>query len=66
MKTVVYRVVGSSYIPITEIDISTDPVLIEQYGSEIPVLMIDETKVAKYRITEKDLALMLERRRATF
>jgi hypothetical protein len=42
-------------IHIEEIDISTDAALLEQYGLEIPVLMIDGKKVAKYRITEREL-----------
>jgi hypothetical protein len=42
-------------IHIEEIDITTDAALLEQYGVEIPVLMIDGKKVAKYRITESEL-----------
>ena len=61
MKAVVTRVTaGNPDTVIDEIDISTDPQLDDQYGLEIPVLMIDGRKVAKYRITERELARILE------
>lgn len=63
MKTVVHRVIDSrGDVPLHVIDISTDPVLLDRYGLEIPVLLIDGTKVAKYRITEEELRRMLTRR----
>ena len=57
MKTVVQRVVRSVTAPITveEIDISTDHDLEARYGVEIPVLLVDGKKAAKYRISEKEL-----------
>ena len=61
MKAVVYRFAGES-VTIEEIDISTDPDLEARYGLEIPVLLIDGKKVAKYRITEADLRRMLSAR----
>ena len=62
MKTVVKHVAGSrAGVTVTEIDITTDPMLVDRYGLEIPVLMIDGRKVAKYRITEKELRRILER-----
>jgi glutaredoxin len=63
MKAVVERVARSrSNVPLEEIDISNDAVLLERYGQEIPVLMIDGTKVAKYRVTEAELTRMLDSR----
>ena len=60
MKAVVKQVVrdvGSASI--NEVDISTDPALEALYGLEIPVLMIDGRKAAKYRVTEDALKRML-------
>lgn len=37
------------------IDITTDPDLNARYGVEIPVLLIDGKKAAKYRVTEAEL-----------
>ena len=57
MKAVVQRVVRTEQAPIQveEIDISTDPELEARYGLEIPVLLVDGRKVAKYRIDEQAL-----------
>ena len=55
MKATVHRVALDPGIAIEEIDISTDPVLMDRYGLEIPVLMIDGKKVAKYRVSEAEL-----------
>jgi glutaredoxin len=61
MKAVVKQVVrdvdGSASI--NEVDISSDPALEALYGLEIPVLMIDGKKAAKYRVTEDALKRML-------
>ena len=57
MKAVVKRVVPEidDGAAITEVDISTDPALEALYGLEIPVLLIDGKKAAKYRVTEDAL-----------
>jgi thiol-disulfide isomerase/thioredoxin len=57
MKAVVERVARSTAAPLTieEIDISTDPALEARYGVEIPVLLVDGKKAAKYRVTEEAL-----------
>ena len=60
MKDVVRRVIAHSDITFEEVDISTDPVLTERYGMEIPVLLIDGRKVAKYRVSEPQLRRMVE------
>lgn len=64
MKAVVQRVVRAHGEPVTieEIDISTDTALEARYGLEIPVLLVDGRKVAKYRMTEEDLTRMLQSR----
>jgi glutaredoxin-like protein DUF836 len=57
MKTIVRRVARSVTGPIRieEIDISADPELESRYGVEIPVLLVDGKKAAKYRISEEEL-----------
>jgi glutaredoxin len=64
MKAVIARVVGERAVDITleEIDISTDAELESRYGTEIPVLLVNGRKVAKYRVTEGELTRMLRTR----
>ena len=64
MKAVVERVVREleTAVAIDEVDISTDANLETRYGLEIPVLLIDGRKAAKYRVTEGELARMLRAR----
>ena len=61
MKAVVDRVVRASGLPIAveEIDITTDAGLEVRYGLEIPVLLLNGAKVAKYRVTESELTRAL-------
>ena len=65
MKSLVHRVIATHAHTITldEIDISTDAALLDRYGLEIPVLMIDGKKVAKYRVSQAELTRMLTGRR---
>jgi hypothetical protein len=64
MKTIVSRAIRTARTDATleEIDISGDAKLEAAYGLEIPVLMIDGKKVAKYRVSEADVARMLASR----
>ncbi len=64
MKAVVRRVARRmpGAIAIEEIDISTDPDLEARYRVEIPVLLLDGTKIAKYRISEVELTRALHAR----
>jgi glutaredoxin len=64
MKAVISRV-KDKYpdIALDEVDISTDPALIERYGLEIPVLVIDGKKVAKYRMTAEQLERIVDARK---
>ena len=65
MKSLVHRVIArqdSQNITVDEIDISSDRELVERYGLEIPVLLIDGKKVAKYRVSEDELTRMIGRR----
>jgi glutaredoxin len=64
MKAVIHRVTRAVDTPIAveEIDISTDPELEARYGLEIPVLLVDGKKAAKYRVAEAELTRMLRDR----
>jgi thiol-disulfide isomerase/thioredoxin len=61
MKAVVERVAASTTPPATidVIDISSDPDLESRYGLEIPVLLVNGKKAAKYRVSEGELVRML-------
>jgi glutaredoxin len=61
MKRVVYRVVaGRPEITVEDVNISGDAELLDRYRLEIPVLMIDGRKVAKYRVSVETLTRLLE------
>ena len=59
MKAVVDTVARSIPLSLEEVDISTDPALEARYGLEIPVLVVDGRKAAKYRIGESELRKLL-------
>ena len=59
MKAVINRLRQRRPVVLIEIDISTDIALERRYGQDIPVLLIDGTEVARHRIGEHDLRLML-------
>ena len=60
MKVVVARVAGAIPLSLQEIDISTDPTLEARYGLEIPVLLVEGKKAAKYTVTETELTRLLK------
>ena len=64
MKALVTRVVRSASPAATveEIDISRDKDLESRYGTEIPVLLVDGKRAAKYRIAEDELLRILNAR----
>jgi glutaredoxin len=62
MKATVGRVAETMALEVEEIDISNDPALENLYGLEIPVLLIEGKKAAKYRINESDLRRILVNR----
>ena len=62
MKVVVARVAGAIPLSLQEIDISTDPTLEARYGLEIPVLLVEGKKAAKYTVTETELTRLLKGR----
>jgi glutaredoxin len=59
MKAVVTRVARTIPLTLREIDISTDAALLAEYGLEIPVLLVEGKKAAKYRIGEEELRKLL-------
>lgn len=67
MKALVHRVLQahSERIAIEEVDISTDSQLEARYGLEIPVLLVNGRKIAKYRIGEEELRRALAGRAGT-
>jgi glutaredoxin len=62
MKAAVRRVARDVPFTLEEVDISTDPALEAQYGVEIPVLLVNGKKAAKYRIDDRELRRILEGR----
>jgi hypothetical protein len=61
MAAIVARVTPTIDTPVTvtHVDISGDAELESRYGLEVPVLLVNGTKAAKYRVTEADLRRML-------
>jgi hypothetical protein len=64
MKLVVDRVGRSVPLILEDVDISGSDRLEALYGSEIPVLLVDGKKAAKYRISEEELMRVLAARAA--
>ena len=64
MKAVIERIGQELPLALDEIDISVDPDLERRYGDQIPVLVVDGRRVAKYRISEQDLRRSLRARHA--
>ena len=62
MKAVVKNVARTIPLSLQEIDISTDAALEAEYGLEIPVLLVEGKKAAKYRIEEGALIRLLTSR----
>lgn len=62
MKAVIDRVAVSVPLTLTVVDISTDAGLEARYGLEIPVLLVNGGRAAKYRVTEGELRRILEGR----
>ena len=63
MKQVIDAVAARVPLTIEVVDISSDPTLMDRYGLDIPVLLIDGRKAAKHRLTEPLLEQKLERAR---
>ncbi|MGE5246458.1 MAG: glutaredoxin family protein [Betaproteobacteria bacterium] len=59
MKAIVVPMARDVGARLEEIDISTDPRLERRYGLEIPVLLVNGVKAAKYRVSEAELRRIL-------
>jgi hypothetical protein len=62
MQATVARVARTVPLTLEVIDISTDADLEATYGLEIPVLLVDGKKAAKYRVSEDELRRLLTAR----
>jgi glutaredoxin len=64
MLAVVERVVRDTRasVRIEEVDIASDVELEARYGMEIPVLLVNGKKAAKYRVSEAELKRILASR----
>lgn len=62
MKILVERVVRDAQVAarIEEVNVADDAGLETRYGLELPVLLVNGRKVAKYRVTEEALTRILE------
>jgi glutaredoxin len=61
MKHVIAAVGTRVPVQLEIVDISTDDELMRRYGLEIPVLLIEGRKAAKYRVSERELEEKLRR-----
>lgn len=62
MKTTIERVAQSIPLTLDVVDISANAALETRYGLEIPVLLVEGQKAAKYRVTERELTRILQDR----
>jgi Glutaredoxin-like domain (DUF836) len=63
MKEVVRRVAESFTLTLEELDVDSSGELQEQYGNEVPVLLVNGRKAFKYRVTAKELENRLRKER---
>ena len=61
MKAVVEAVSADYPLRLREVDIDTDPELRSRYDTEVPVLLINDRKAFKYRVSPRDLRARLQR-----
>jgi glutaredoxin len=47
-------------VALKEVDVDSDPALAARYGEQVPVLMLDARKLAKYRINVAQVRRALE------
>jgi glutaredoxin len=60
-KEVLARVRTDVPFELAEIDIETDPALMERFRTEIPVIFVGGRKAFKYRVDEQELRRRLAR-----
>jgi len=47
-------------VALKEVDVDTDPALAARFGEQVPVLMLDDRKLAKHRIDARQVRRALE------
>ena len=65
MHEVIDRVRRTTPLTLEVVDISADPELEARYGLEIPVLLVDGKKAAKFRVSEEELTRIVIVRAST-
>ena len=64
MKAVIRQVAATASFDFEEIDIDTNRELQARFNDQVPVLFIDGRKAFKYRVTAKQLANRISRKRS--
>lgn len=59
MRAVVERVLPEIGARLEEKDVRDDPILEARYVFEIPVLLLGDREIARHRVTEDELRLLL-------
>ena len=60
-KEVIFRNTRSLPVEVEVIDIENDPELVKLYGSDIPVIFLNDRKIFKHRVDENKLQKLLKR-----
>jgi glutaredoxin len=61
MRAVVERVARDLSFAVEEVDVDSDPSLVQAYGHDVPVLCINGRKAFKYRVDDRALRARLAR-----
>jgi glutaredoxin len=61
MKEIVRQVAESFVFTLEEVDVDSSAELQEQYGNEVPVLLVNGRKAFKYRVTTRELESRLRK-----
>jgi hypothetical protein len=61
MKEIVRQVAESFVFTLEEVDVDSSAELQEQYGDEVPVLLVNGRKAFKYRVTTRELESRLRK-----
>ena len=64
MRAVVERVARDLSFAVEEVDVDSDPSLVQAYGHDVPVLCINGRKAFKYRVDDRALRARLAREEA--
>lgn len=59
-KAVLEEVRRERPFELTIVDVDTDPALVEAYGLEVPVIVVDGRKAFKYRVDPRSLLARLD------